>query len=87
MTAYLVRRVAQALLVVLLVTVVVFLMEHVLPGGPARATLFYVLNLYLKAFNYFHMGTASAMAWLLFICIVMLTWLNFTLGRRWVHVS
>ena len=45
------------------------------PGGPARATLFYVLNLYLKAFNYFHMGLASAMAWLLFLTIV--SWLTF----------
>ena len=57
------------------------------PGGPARATLFYVLNLYLKAFNYFHMGLASAMAWLLFLAIVLLTWLNFRLARRWVHVG
>ena len=57
------------------------------PGGPARATLFYVLNLYLKAFNYFHMGLASAMAWLLFLAIVLLTWLNFKLAKRWVHTG
>ncbi len=57
------------------------------PGGPARATLFYVLNLYLKAFNYFHMGLASAMAWLLFLVIVLLTWINFRLARRWVHTG
>ena len=57
------------------------------PGGPARATLFYVLNLYLKAFNYFHMGLASAMAWLLFAAIVLLTWLNFRLAKRWVHTG
>lgn len=55
------------------------------PGGPARATLFYVLNLYTKAFNYFHMGLASAMAWLLFAAIVLLTWVNFRLAKRWVH--
>lgn len=55
------------------------------PGGPARATLFYALNLYLKAFNYFHMGLASAMAWFLFFVILLLTWLNFILARRWVH--
>jgi multiple sugar transport system permease protein len=57
------------------------------PGGPARATLFYVLNLYLKAFNYFHMGLASAMAWLLFTVILLLTWLNFRLAKRWVHTG
>ena len=57
------------------------------PGGPARATLFYVLNLYQKSFNYFHMGLGSAMAWLLFLAIVLLTLVNFLLGRRWVHVE
>jgi multiple sugar transport system permease protein len=55
------------------------------PGGPARATLFYALNLYQKGFNYFHMGLASAMAWLLFLAILLLTGVNFWLGKRWVH--
>lgn len=55
------------------------------PGGPARATLFYVLNLFQKAFTYFHMGLASAMAWMLFAVIVGLTWTNFRLSKRWVH--
>lgn len=55
------------------------------PGGPARATLFYVLHLFQTAFNYFHMGLASAMAWMLFAVIALLTWLNFSLGKKWVH--
>ncbi len=55
------------------------------PGGPARATLFYGLNLYQQAFGYFHMGLASAMAWLLFACILLITAVNFRVGRRWVH--
>jgi multiple sugar transport system permease protein len=33
------------------------------------------------------MGLASAMAWLLFLAIVLLTWLNFRLAKRWVHSS
>ena len=57
------------------------------PGGPARATLFYALNLYQKAFSYFHMGLASAMAWLLFLAILILTGANFWLARRWVHTE
>ncbi len=57
------------------------------PGGPARATLFYALNLYQKAFSYFHMGLASEMAWLLFLAILTLTGANFWLGRRWVHTE
>ncbi|MHB8295664.1 MAG: ABC transporter permease [Acidimicrobiales bacterium] len=39
MLGYLVRRVLQALLVVIGVTIVVFIMAHLLPGGPARAIL------------------------------------------------
>ncbi len=54
-------------------------------GGPARATLFYGLNLYQQAFGYFHMGLASAMAWVLFAFIIMVTVINFRFGRRWVH--
>ncbi|MEI7634269.1 MAG: sugar ABC transporter permease [bacterium] len=53
-------------------------------GGPARATLFYVLNLYDTAFTYFHMGLASAMAWFLFFLILVLTLLNFSLKHLWV---
>jgi multiple sugar transport system permease protein len=56
-------------------------------GGPARATLFYTLNLYQKSFNYFHMGLGSAMAWMLFAAILLLTAINFVLGKRWVHTS
>lgn len=55
------------------------------PGGPARATLFYGLNLYQQAFGFFHMGLASAMAWLLFAFTLVITLLNFRIGRRWVH--
>ena len=54
-------------------------------GGPADATLFYVLYLYRQAFNYFKMGYASAMAWLLFIIIVVLTAIQFRLSSRWVY--
>ncbi len=54
-------------------------------GGPADSTLFYVLYLYRHAFNYFKMGYASAMAWLLFVVIVALTYIQFRLSLRWVH--
>jgi peptide/nickel transport system permease protein len=39
MTGYLVRRLLQSVVVVLLVTVIVFILLHLLPGGPARAQL------------------------------------------------
>jgi peptide/nickel transport system permease protein len=39
MIAYLIRRVAQALVVVFGVTLLIFLLEHLVPGGEARAAL------------------------------------------------
>lgn len=39
MTRYLLRRIGQAVIVLLLVTIVVFVLIHLLPGGPARAEL------------------------------------------------
>lgn len=54
-------------------------------GGPVNATLFYVLLLYRVAFQYNQMGYASAMAWILFIIILVLTALVFRSSERWVH--
>ena len=46
-------------------------------GGPLDSTLFYSLYLYIKAFNHFQMGYASAMAWILLIIIAAVTGLMF----------
>ncbi|MGQ9631661.1 MAG: carbohydrate ABC transporter permease [bacterium] len=54
-------------------------------GGPANSTLFYALQLYRQAFQFFRMGYASAMAWILFIIIVICTWLLFRSSARWVY--
>jgi multiple sugar transport system permease protein len=54
-------------------------------GGPNDATLFYVLYLYRNAFQYFKMGYASALAWVLFVYILLLTLLIFRWARSWVH--
>jgi multiple sugar transport system permease protein len=54
-------------------------------GGPQNATLFYVLLLYRNAFENFKMGYASAMAWVLFIIVLLLTLFQFRLARRFVY--
>lgn len=54
-------------------------------GGPEYATEFYGLNLYQKAFQWFEMGYASAMAWILFILIMILTLLVFRSSAAWVY--
>ena len=42
-------------------------------GGPNNASLFYVLYLYRQAFQYFNAGYGSALAWILFLIIILLT--------------
>lgn len=54
-------------------------------GGPANSTLVYGLYLYRTAFQYFEMGYASAMAWVLFIIIMLITAVQFRLASRWVY--
>lgn len=54
-------------------------------GGPANSTRFFVLHLYDTAFNYFRMGYASAMAWLLFAVVLAFTLLQFKIARRLIY--
>jgi multiple sugar transport system permease protein len=54
-------------------------------GGPANATEYYAFYLYETAFKRFHMGLGSALAWILFALILMLTLVQLYLARRWVH--
>ncbi|MEZ4732379.1 MAG: hypothetical protein R3E79_35145 [Caldilineaceae bacterium] len=54
-------------------------------GGPADSTLFYGLYLYNSAFRYFKMGYASALAWILFLIIMLITLLTFRVSRNRVH--
>lgn len=54
-------------------------------GGPARSTYFYTMYLFDQAFTYFNMGYASAMAWILFILIAVLTWGAHMISKRHVH--
>lgn len=53
--------------------------------GPDDATLFYVLYLYLQAFEFHNMGYASALAWVLFVVIFFVTILAFWGSRNLVH--
>jgi multiple sugar transport system permease protein len=53
-------------------------------GGPYDSTLFYTLYIYQQGFGYFHMGYASAMAWVLLIIIAVFTAVAFTSSRFWV---
>ena len=59
-------------------------------GALGQSMLFYVLYLYDRAFGKigqggFQMGYASAMAWVLFIIILIITAVQLLLAKRWVH--
>ena len=54
-------------------------------GGPGTATAVYIYYLYQNAFQFFRMGYAQAMAWLLFAGIGVITYAQWKLQKRWVH--
>ncbi|WP_431918594.1 carbohydrate ABC transporter permease [Nonomuraea jabiensis] len=49
------------------------------------AALFYAIYLFQQAFEFLHMGYASALAWLLFIVIMAITGIQILVTRRYVH--
>ncbi len=56
-------------------------------GGPARSMTFYAMYMYDLAFRYLRMGSASAMAWLLFLAILGLTLVVFRVSRERVYYA
>jgi multiple sugar transport system permease protein len=65
-----------------------FTSSYIISGGtgsPLDSTLFYSLYLYIKGFQHFSMGYASALAWLLLIIIAAITGLMFLFSKKWVY--
>lgn len=54
-------------------------------GGTLDSMLFYTLYLYIKGFNQFQMGYASAMAWVLLVFIAVVTTIILKTSHKWVH--
>jgi multiple sugar transport system permease protein len=54
-------------------------------GTQPEAALFYSIYLFRNAFEYFNMGFASAMAWLLFGISMVITLVNIGVSRRFVY--
>jgi len=64
----------------------IFALPYVMTqGGPGRSTLFYTMYLFDNAFVYLKMGYASAMAWVLFLIIALLTYTAHVLSKDKVH--
>ena len=56
-------------------------------GGPAYATWLYSLHIYRNSFEFFDMGYAATLAWILFICLSVFTFLQFRWSRNWVYYA
>jgi multiple sugar transport system permease protein len=62
-----------------------FLMPYLLTnGGPMASTEFYAMNLYRQAFEFFRMGKACALAWIMAVIVAVLTAALFRTSGRWV---
>jgi multiple sugar transport system permease protein len=53
--------------------------------GSERAALFYVIYLFRNAFEFFKMGYASALAWVLFVVILAITVVQLRVSKRFVY--
>jgi multiple sugar transport system permease protein len=56
-------------------------------GGPSYATYFYVLHLYNNAFAGTRLGYASALAWVLFLIVLVLTGVVLRSSQYWVFYA
>lgn len=56
-------------------------------GGPGTATTVYIYYLYQNGFTFGDLGFASAMAWILFLIIGLVTFVQLRLQRRWVFYN
>jgi len=54
-------------------------------GGPENSLMFYAMYLFHNAFTYLKMGKASAMAWILFVIISLITFVLLKSSKKWVQ--
>lgn len=56
-------------------------------GGPNYASLVYVLNLYWNAFKWYRFGYASALGWILFLIILVATYVYLRFSAGWIYYA
>jgi multiple sugar transport system permease protein len=56
-------------------------------GGPNYASWFFALHIWSNAFRYYDMGYGTALAWVMFVIVAVLTWAQFALAKRWVYYA
>ncbi len=64
----------------------VFVQPYIMTGGgPSNSSLTFVYYLYREAFTIQRMGNACALAWILFVIVLLLTWIVFRTSQSWVY--
>jgi multiple sugar transport system permease protein len=61
------------------------IIQAITEGGPGNSTSVLSLFVYKTAFRYYQMGYASAISWVLFGLILVITVIQWRLQKRWVH--
>ncbi|MCI9143226.1 MAG: response regulator, partial [Lachnospiraceae bacterium] len=56
-------------------------------GGPMKSTYVLGMKLYKEGFSYFKMGYASAISWVMFVIIMIVTLILFRSSSMWVHYA
>ncbi len=56
-------------------------------GSPERSTYFYVYKLFDECFSFFRLGYGAAMAWVLFVIVIVLTLINLVGSKKWVYYA
>lgn len=54
-------------------------------GGPSNSSLFYIFYMYREAFSFGNMGGACAIAWVLFLVLLILTQFISRAANRWIY--
>ncbi len=77
------------LIIGLIQTFQIFTQAYIMtPNGyPERSTYFYVYKLFDECFSFFRLGYGAAMAWILFVIVIVLTLINMRLSKRWVYYA
>ncbi|MBN2559548.1 MAG: extracellular solute-binding protein [Phycisphaerae bacterium] len=77
------------LIIGLIQTFQIFTQAYIMtPNGyPERSTYFYVYKLFDECFSFFRLGYGAAMAWVLFVILVVLTLINMRLSKKWVFYT
>jgi multiple sugar transport system permease protein len=81
---------SPTIFMLLVINVIVMFQNFALPyvatrGGPSYSTYVFGIYIYHQAFEFYRMGYASALGWILFAILMIFTYIQFKSQSSWVH--